>query len=185
MCLCACAQAISTNTSTSSKETVQSPVHTPGHSSKLSSLQGFSSDPEGPSSPFSPQSLAFSPRSSSIDTEDATSVSSIASSASALEKHKFSIPDSWPPAIMACIQQPTIEEQRRAMGPLVRNEVVRVLATQMFCVDPKPQKEFCTQVAKKLVTKYSFMRDTGVKVSGYVSICVCSVCIHARTSNSL
>ena len=39
----------------------------------------------------------------------------------------------------------------------------------MFSFDPKPQKEFCTQVAKLLVKKFTFMRDVGLKVSGYVS----------------
>lgn len=39
----------------------------------------------------------------------------------------------------------------------------------MFCYDPKPKKEFCTLVAKKLVKKYQFMKDTGEKVSGYGS----------------
>ena len=94
---------------------------------------------------------------------------SIVSSASEV-KSKFAIPDSWPPSIMSCIGQSTEEEQKRALGPLVRNEVVRVLATQMFCYDPKPKKEFCTLVAKKLVKKYQFMKDTGEKVSGYVSV---------------
>ena len=70
---------------------------------------------------------------------------------------------------MACIQQSTEEEQKRALGPLVRNEFVRTLATQMFCYDAKPQKDFCNQVAKKLVRKYPFMMDVGEKVSGYVS----------------
>jgi len=41
----------------------------------------------------------------------------------------------------------------------------------MFCYDPKPQKDFCTDVAKMLVKKYPFMRDVGERVSGYVSIC--------------
>ena len=56
------------------------------------------------------------------------------------------------------------------LGPLVRNEIVRVLATQMFCYNPKPQKEFCTVVAKNLIARYPFMKDTGEKVSGYVSV---------------
>lgn len=38
---------------------------------------------------------------------------------------------------MACLEQPTEDEKRRALGPLVRNEVVRVLATQMFCYNHK------------------------------------------------
>lgn len=51
----------------------------------------------------------------------------------------------------------------------MRNEVVRTLATQMFCYDAKPQKDFCNQVTKKLVRKYPFMMDVGEKVSGYGS----------------
>lgn len=87
---------------------------------------------------------------------------------------------------MSCIQQPTEEEQRRALGPLVRNEIVRVLATQMFCFDPKPKKEFCTLVAKKLVKKYRFMKDVGEKVTGYVShVCVCvGGWAHVHVSNA-
>ena len=116
-------------------------------------------------SPFSPHSPMFSPPSFS-DYDDA---SSVASSSSTVSKQKFSIPDSWPPSIMACIQQPTEEERRRALTPLIRNEIVRVVTTQMFCYDPKPRKDFCTLVAKKLVAKYPFMKDTGERVSGYVS----------------
>ena len=108
------------------------------------------------SSRLSPSFLASSPPTNTI---------SVASSATAMAKSMFSIPDTWPPAIMACIQQSSEEEKKRALGPLVRNDVVRVLATQMFCYDPKPQKEFCTQVAKKLMRKYPFMVDTGKNVS--------------------
>ena len=78
---------------------------------------------------------------------------------------------------MACIQMSTDEERSRALGPLVHNEVVCVLATQMFCCSPKPSKEFCTEVSKMLVKKYSFMRDKGEKVTGYVSIVYLKVAI--------
>ena len=57
----------------------------------------------------------------------------------------------------------------RALVPKIRNEIVRDLVSQMFSFDSKPQKEFCTQVAKLLVKKYTFMQDVGQKVSGYVS----------------
>lgn len=34
---------------------------------------------------------------------------------------------------------------------------------------PKPTKAFLTEVAKKLVQKYAFMKDHGEGVTGYVS----------------
>ena len=37
----------------------------------------------------------------------------------------------------------------------------------MFCYDPDPQSDLCTEVAKSLVKKYPFMKDTGA--SGYGS----------------
>ena len=74
---------------------------------------------------------------------------------------------------MNCIANDTEEECRQALTPKVRNEIVRDLVSQMFSFDSKPQKEFCAHVAKLLVKKYPFMRDVGLKVSGYVSYCVC------------
>lgn len=71
---------------------------------------------------------------------------------------------------MNCITKDTEEQQRQALVPKIRNEIVRDLVSQMFSFDPKPQKEFCAHVAKMLVKKYPFMRDVGLKVSGYVSI---------------
>lgn len=70
------------------------------------------------------------------------------------------------------------EKRSRALGPLIRNEVVRVLATQIFCYTMKPNEVFCTEVAKMLVKTYPFMRDKGERVSGYVSIC-----IHGKNAN--
>lgn len=114
---------------------------------------------------------AFSPLpGQSVSTCELDDTMSVASSASALNSPKFSLPKFWPPSIQACIDLSSDEERSRAMGPLIRNEVVRVLATQMFCYTMKPNKVFCTEVSKMLVKKYPFMRDKGEKVSGYVSI---------------
>ena len=115
-------------------------------------------------SPFSPPP---GPSTSAYESDDTMSVEYSASEAN---RRKFSLPHYWPPAIQHCIDLPTDEERSRAVGPLIRNEVVRALATQMFCYSPKPSKEFCTEVAKLLVKKYSFLLDKGEKVSGYVSV---------------
>ena len=71
---------------------------------------------------------------------------------------------------MQCIGQQTDEDRKRSLVPSIRNEIVRVLATNMFCPDPNPHKEFCTKVAKMLVKRHKFMKDVGDRVSGYVSI---------------
>lgn len=122
-----------------------------------------------PLSPLSPGSSLASPEliSSPGETDDTLSLSS----ASALSK-QFKIPDSWPPSIMQCITQESEEERKRLVVPSIRNEIVRVLATNMFCHDPHPRKDFCTKVAKMLIKKYNFLRDVGDNVSGYVSSCI-------------
>lgn len=122
-----------------------------------------------PASPFSPshsRSLLSPPPRTSTSTCESDDAISMASSASTA---KFALPKFWPPAIQACIDMPSDEDRGRAMGPLIRNEVVRVLATQMFCYTMKPSKVFCTEVSKMLVKKYPFMKDKGERVSGYVS----------------
>ena len=70
---------------------------------------------------------------------------------------------------MECIQQPTLEERKHALTASVRNEITRALSAHMFTHNSKPSKIFCTDVAKMLIKKYPFMRDTGTKESGYVS----------------
>ena len=77
---------------------------------------------------------------------------------------------------MDCIQKDTEEEQRQALTPSIRNEIVRDKVAQMFSYNPKPQR-FCTHVAQMLIRKYKFMCDTGHKVSGYVSISYHSCCV--------
>lgn len=46
--------------------------------------------------------------------------------------------------------------------------MVRDLVTQMYAVSQNPSRQNCTEVAKKLVKKYPFMKDEGASVSGYV-----------------
>ena len=72
---------------------------------------------------------------------------------------------------MRAIEQETEDDQRQALEPVIRNEIVRDLVTHMFSYNSNPQKELCTQTAQMLVRKYKFMSDTGCKVSGYVSGC--------------
>ena len=67
---------------------------------------------------------------------------------------------------MDCINKPTDEDRRKALSPAIRCEIVRVLGTQMFCYNPKPTKEVCTEIAKQLVKKYHFMKDTGASQYG-------------------
>ena len=122
-----------------------------------------SASPSVSPSLFSPQSPQGSGSTDILESDD----SSI-SLATSLHK-EFQIPDSWPPSIMQCIQQVNEDERKRLLLPTIRNEIVRVLATNMFCHNPNPRKELCTKVAKMLVKKYKFMRDVGDRVSGYVS----------------
>lgn len=60
-------------------------------------------------------------------------------------------------------------EQRKRLTPDIRNAIVRDLVSTMYAHMSQPNKDFCTQVAKQLVGKYSFMRDAGTNVIGYVS----------------
>ena len=70
---------------------------------------------------------------------------------------------------MACIQAPSIEEKKKNLTVSIRGEISRDLVTQMYAFKQKPDRSFCTYVAKCLVKKYPFMMDTGRNVSGYVS----------------
>ena len=117
----------------------------------------------------SPLSPCSSEMSSELIPSPSQSFDSVSiSSASGLSK-EFKIPDSWTPSIMQCINQENEEERKRSLVPSIRNEIVRILATNMFCHDPQPHKDCCTRVAKMLVKKYKFLKDVGDHVSGYVS----------------
>lgn len=122
-----------------------------------------------PGTPSSPSLLSPEASDNAFEVDNM----SVASSASSTVR-KFKIPDTWRPSIMHCIAQETEEAQRQALVSKIRNEIVRDLVSQMFSFNPRPQKEFCEQVAQLLVKKYKFMRDVGQKVSGHVS---CSIII--------
>ena len=51
----------------------------------------------------------------------------------------------------------------------VQKEIVRVLASKMFCHNPNPNNEISS---KMLMKKYNFMRDIGDNVSENVSILI-------------
>ena len=140
----------------------------PKSSDRLSLSPIGSPGPTSPLSPYAPFShcTPCTP-SESGDDHDTTSIASSASSVSLTKK--FKILDTWRPLIMACINAMDDEENRRRLTSDVRNYIVRDLVTTMFSYVPKPSKEFCTLVAKRLVQKYKFMMDTGTNVSGYVS----------------
>ena len=105
--------------------------------------------------------------------------SSIASSASALGRIKpgsngFKIPDMWRPSIMAVLKDFSANDicKAKELTNELRSEILRDLVTQMYACCEKIQKSFCTDVAKKLIAKYPFMRDRGEGVTGYVSLYV-------------
>ena len=95
---------------------------------------------------------------------------SVASSVSSPTEKEFVIPDIWRPSIMACIQASSIEEKKKNLTVSVRGEICCDLVTQMYAFKQKPDRSFCTYVAKCLVKKHPFMMDTGRNVSGYVSL---------------
>ena len=73
---------------------------------------------------------------------------------------------------MACLTAGDDEDRSKLPTHSVRNEIVRDLVTQMYSVNPRPNKSFCTLAAKKLVNKYKFLADVDKsgKATGYVSI---------------
>ena len=60
-------------------------------------------------------------------------------------------------------------ERRKRLTPELRNEIVRDIVSTMYAHTCRPNKAFCTDVAKQLVRKYPFMKDTGINVSEHVS----------------
>ena len=140
-----------------SHDTTPSRSHGSFRPSSSRVLPVLASPPLSPRSPISPHS------------DDSDSVFSSVSTSSKGIRRTFKIPDTWRPSIMSCIRGQTLEEQKRMLVPTIRNEVVRDLVTQMYSYYTKPDKAAVTEVAKKLVQKYPFMRDDGPQVSGYVS----------------
>lgn len=131
--------------------------------------------PPTPRSPLSPSVSFHGPisPSSSFSRANSEDALSVASSSASTSKPHFCIPDFWPPVIMECIEKESLDERKHALNSSIRNEITRALGTHMFAYNPKPTKLFCTEVAKMLVKKYPFMKDTGKKESGYVSDIAC------------
>ena len=69
---------------------------------------------------------------------------------------------------MECLNGKSDVKKRKKLTPSVRNEIVRDLVTTMYAYMPNPNKAFCTMVAKLLVESYSFLKDVGANVTGYV-----------------
>ena len=106
------------------------------------------------------------PFTSPPDSDDALSIGSSASTV----KPDFNIPDIWRPSIMASVNAKSEEDKKIGLTAAVRNEIVRDLVTQMYAFDAKPERAFCTKVAKLLIKKYPYMKDVGPNVSGYASL---------------
>lgn len=70
---------------------------------------------------------------------------------------------------MECINAPSDAEKKKYLTSSIRGEISRDLVTQMHAFMAKPDRPFCTSVAKSLIRKYPFMKDAGKSVSGYVS----------------
>ena len=139
------------------RPTYPGPVTSPQSSEKTS-------EDDRASSLSTPSSSAHVFSSSSSSSRTPTS-----SQSAVVHSKTFVIPDTWRPLVMVAINAPTEAEKRRQLTPNVRNAIVRDLMTTMYAFMPKPNKNFCTEVAQKLVEKYTFMRDAGTNVSGYVS----------------
>lgn len=113
-----------------------------------------------------------SPVSPTLDSDAASTSSSILSSASAaLSKRTkdFNIPSTWRPSIMQALEAESDTEKRKMLSRETRSEIVRDLVSQMYAYMESPTKAFCTEVAKKFIQKYPFAKDVGINVTGYVS----------------
>lgn len=128
-----------------------------------SSVPPFASPPYAQSSSVSP--FSSPPYRHETDSDDAVSVGSSSSTV----RPDFNIPDIWRPSIMASVNARSEEDKKLGLTAAVRNEIVRDLVTQMYAYNAKPDRAFCTKVAKLLIKKYSYMKDVGTNVSGYVS----------------
>ena len=126
--------------------------------------------PQTPPSPVSRQSC-------NTDQDAASTSSSCSVKGSATNGTKrFTLPDTWRPSIMYAINGEGDTERRKRLTPEMRKEIVRDTVSTMFAHTSRPNKEFCTDVAKQLVRKYPFMKDVGTNVTGYVSIIIYKIC---------
>ena len=62
------------------------------------------------------------------------------------------IPENWRPEVMQSIINRFILDS-------TRNEMVRVLANPLFSLSPKPTRQQCNEMAKRLILKYPSTKD--------------------------
>ena len=72
---------------------------------------------------------------------------------------KFSVPDSWRSEIMVCIKDKKITPKARSA-----------------LVSPRPSQQFCEFAARRLITKYPFLRDA--VGTGYMSFTISCCSYH-------
>ena len=89
--------------------------------------------------------------------------SSLGSTSSRSSSSEIVIPDHWRPEIEQCIFEKNISDS-------ARNEIVRILVSQLFCKFSKPTTSQCADVARKFILKYPFAKDD--LGNGYVSLMV-------------
>lgn len=78
---------------------------------------------------------------------------------------------------MAVLHDFSEDDRAKQLSSELRSEITRDLVTQMYACTERIEKPFCTDVAKKLVSKYPFMRDRGEGVCEYVSTRILSMCM--------
>lgn len=71
------------------------------------------------------------------------------------------IPDHWRPEVESCIKN-------KMLTPSARNDIVRTLVSQLFSRSNKPTRLECEVHARKLVSKYPFLKDD--RSEGFVSL---------------
>ena len=85
---------------------------------------------------------------------------SCASSSTPHRSTNSEIPDHWCPEIEHSINE-------KQFSSSSRNEIVRVLVSQLFCKTTKPTRLQCEELARKFILKYPFAKDD--LGNGYVS----------------
>lgn len=104
----------------------------------------------------------FSPPRAPSVSGDTVSVHSDASMSSAVSvsSDEIVIPNHWRPEVEECLKN-------KSLTTHARNEIVRTLASQLFCRYSRPNRAECEKLARKLILKYPFMKDN--LGCGYVS----------------
>ncbi len=81
---------------------------------------------------------------------------------------KVLIPEHWRPEVECCIREKHLNDSSR-------NEIVRVLVSQLFSVTTKPTRAQCEDLGRKFIMKYPFSKDD--LGNGYVSCVLFGLCV--------